>query len=194
MKLSDFRYEQIKATVVATYDKYDIRHIPIDCYEICLKMNIKLVEYSKLTDIGLQKAISVSEDGFCMLKDEGNMPFNYEQWYIFYNDSMGKERIKFTILHEIGHIVLGHTQHSELAESEANFFAKYAISPPPLIDKIKPEDFVELADKFELSMECAFNSMRYYNNWLNYGGKCYKDYELKLLEQFEPYFERGDVN
>ena len=45
-------------------------------------------------------------------------------FYIFYDDSMYDRRIRFTIMHEIGHIVLDHTEHSDLAESEANFFAK----------------------------------------------------------------------
>ena len=46
---------------------------------------------------------------------------------------MYDRRIRFTIMHEIGHIVLDHTEHSDLAESEANFFAKYALAPPPLV-------------------------------------------------------------
>ena len=43
---------------------------------------------------------------------------------IYYNDKKDAGRIRFTILHEIGHFVLGHLQQSDLAESEANFFAK----------------------------------------------------------------------
>lgn len=40
-------------------------------------------------------------------------------------------------MHEIGHIVLDHSEGSELAEVEARFFAKYALAPPPLIHKLR---------------------------------------------------------
>ena len=36
-------------------------------------------------------------------------------WVIFYNDENSHERQRWTILHEIGHIRLDHTQESELA-------------------------------------------------------------------------------
>ena len=70
--------------------------------------------------------------------------------YSFYNDiDRCYERQNWTILHEIGHIVLDHTGHSEHEEDEANFFAKYAIAPPVLVHKIGaecPQDIYEIFD------------------------------------------------
>ena len=98
---------------------------------------------------------------------------------------MYDRRIRFTIMHEIGHIVLDHTEHSDLAESEANFFAKYALAPPPLVHKYKPEDYCELAEIFQLSQECAMNAMKFYHRWLRYGPRNYLDYEIVLLDLFD---------
>lgn len=185
MRLTDDRYENIKQTVVNMFAANDIKQIPIDCFEICQKMCIILRKYSSLTTKALLKAKEISEDGFCMLVKEDPTPFGSYQWYIFYDDTKSRERIRFTIMHEIGHIVLEHTEHSELAESEANFFAKYSLAPPPLVNKIQPEDYMDIADAFDLSLECAYHAMTFYNKWLQFGSSEFLNYELQLLSLFD---------
>lgn len=185
MRLANNKYEIIKQMIIQLFIQHDIRSIPIDCFEICAKMDIKLKPYSRLTKEALSKAMATSKDGFCLLLEEPIGQFSYNQWYIFYNDHQSHERIRFTLMHEIGHIVLDHTEHSELAESEANFFAKYALAPPPLIHKIQPEDYMDVAKRFDLSQECAYYSMQFYTKWLHLGSPNYQNYELVLLSQFE---------
>ena len=185
MRLTNDRYEIIKKNAVKMFLDNDIRRIPIDCFEICQKMCVKLKKYSQLTSEALLKAKKISEDGFCMLVEEIPEPFPPLQWYIFYDDTKSRERIRFTIMHEIGHIVLGHTEHSELAESEANFFAKYSLAPPPLVHKIKPEDYMDISDAFDLSQECAYYAMSFYNKWLRHGHSKYLNYEIELLSLFD---------
>lgn len=185
LRLPDNRYEKIKQDVVNMYEKNDIRCIPIDCFEICQKMCIKLIKYSILTNDTLASVLKSSEDGFCIQTLEVFGLSANLQWYIYYNDNMPYQRIRFTIMHEIGHIVLDHTEHSELAESEANFFAKYALAPPPLVHKTNPEDYLDIAITFNLSDECAYYAMKTYNNWLRFGSNKFLDYELSLLLQFE---------
>ena len=73
--------------------------------------------------------LQFSEDGFSVLKNE--------KWTIFYNDEKQYGRFNNTIVHEIGHIVLNHTEDSELAEKEVKFFAKYALVPPVLVHRLK---------------------------------------------------------
>ena len=36
-------------------------------------------------------------------------------------------------MHEVGHYALGHIKEGDEEEAEAEFFAKYALAPPPLI-------------------------------------------------------------
>ena len=98
-----------------------------------------------------------------------------------------------TILHEIAHCILGHNDNmdNELCESEANFFAKYAIAPPPLIHQIKPTCAYDIENFFDISHEAASYAFRYYNVWLkNYYRKCacYNNYEKALLKLFENFF------
>ena len=166
------------------FKKNDIRNIPIDCYEIATKMGIILRPYSKLSEVGLKAALAESNDGFCLLRTEGVKPFTYDQWYIFYNDALQPKRIRFTLMHEIGHVVLDHTEASDLAEAEANFFAKYALAPPPLVNRIQPEDYVELGKAFEISNQFARYAFSYYKKWLNNGDDYYRIDEWELIDQF----------
>ena len=81
--------------------------------------------------------------------------------------------------------------YSPLGSSEYNFFAKYAIAPPPLIHQIKPTCAYDIENFFDISHEAASYAFRYYNVWLkNYYRKCacYNNYEKALLKLFENFF------
>ncbi len=175
IKLSDLRCEEIKKIVVEMFYKYNIHCIPISGFEIAVKMNIKVIPYPPN---GRKREIFLleSEDGFSVLKNDC--------WYIYYNDEKNYKRINNTIMHEIGHIVLDHTEDSELAEKEVNFFAKYALCPPVLIHKYKLFNPEDISDAFEISYEASIYALEYYKKWLNFGGRVYTNYELQTIKLF----------
>ncbi len=119
-----------------------------------------------------------SEDGFSIEKNIG-------EWYIYYNDKKDYGRINNTIMHEIGHIILDHSEDSELAEKEVKFFAKYALVPPVLVHKLKLDNPMDIADTFDVSFEAACYAHSYYKKWLQYGSSEYTKYELTLLRLFQ---------
>jgi Zn-dependent peptidase ImmA (M78 family) len=96
--------------------------------------------------------------------------------------------MNMTVLHEIGHCVLDHTGHSLEEESEATFFAKYAMSPPPLVNQIHPKSPIDIERSFRLSYEASLISFSYYQKWILYSGEKYKDYEVRLLSLFNDRF------
>ena len=176
IRLSDERCEEIKESVVALFEKYNINCVPINGFEIASKMGVKVIPYSSKNEKTRQLCLKKSEDGFSVLKDN--------QWYIFYNDDKSFGRVNNTMLHEIGHISLGHTEDSELAEKEVKFFAKYALVPPVLVYKLKLFTSEDIAETFDVSYEAAHYALIYYNKWLRYSGKYYKPYEERLLLLF----------
>ena len=176
IRLSDNRCEQIKQEVVNLFEKYNINCVPINGFEIANKMGIKVIPYSAKVGRTRDLCFKESEDGFSIKK--GN------KWYIFYNDDKKFGRINNTMLHEIGHIVLDHTEDSLLAEKEVKFFAKYALVPPVLVQKLNLTTPEEISEKFNVSYEAAYYALIYYNKWLNFGGRYYKPYEQRLLTLF----------
>ena len=179
MKLDNETYEYIKEEVVDVFIRYDIRCTPISGFEIAQKMGIVVIAYSGLSR-KLQRIVrNISSDGFYLEPGNGKE-------FIYYDDKQGYERSNMTILHEIGHCVLGHNDDTgpDLAESEANFFAKYAIAPPPLVHRINPSSPEDIQKHFCISFEAACNAFSYYRKWLRYGRKKYTSYEFELLRQF----------
>lgn len=178
ISLSHARYEKIKQIIVDLFVQYDIRCIPVSAFEVATKMGVPVIPYSAIPENKRQLLYKESDDGFVVEKAEG-------EWYIYYNDQKEYGRVNNTIMHEIGHIVLDHSEDSELAEKEVKFFAKYALAPPVLIHKLGLKDAYEVYTHFDISMEAAGYAYNYYQKWLTFGEKDYTDYELRLLRLFE---------
>ena len=79
MRLETAQYEYIKQTVIDTYLEYGIKCIPINAFELAIKMGIKLTPYSALSKEGKEAARLFSMDGFSVETPNGD-------WIIFYND------------------------------------------------------------------------------------------------------------
>ena len=178
IKLSNQRYEEIKRIVVRMFVEYGVSCVPINGFEIAHKMGVKVVPYSAIAASKRWLLIKKSEDGFSLEKD-------YGQWYIYYNDEKDYGRVNHTMMHEIGHIVLDHSEDSELAEKEVGFFAKYALAPPVLIHKLKLDNPESITQTFEISYEAACYAYSYYQKWLRFGGRDYTAYECQLLRLFD---------
>ena len=177
ISLSHARCEEIKQIVVNTFVKYDVSCVPVNCFELAIKIGIKVIPYSAIPEDKRWLLLKKSEDGFSIEKTIG-------EWYIYYNDKKNYGRINNTIMHEIGHIVLDHSEDSELAEKEVKFFAKYALVPPVLVHKLKLDNPADTADIFKVSFEAACYANSYYKKWLQYGSSKYTKYEITLLKLF----------
>lgn len=175
MRLSDSRYEDIKQDIVKMYIDNGISTIPIDVYDLCSRLGYVLKPYSSLGLDEAKKISTLSEDGFNGLEDGKDV--------IYYNDSKIEGRIRFTIMHEIGHIIRKHKQFSVLAETEANWFAAYSLCPPPIVDKLEITDYEDLISKFNITNDCAYNSMSRYIAWKKRNATLL-DYEKDLIKQF----------
>lgn len=64
MQLSNNRYENIKEEITSLFMEYDIKCIPINAFEIAIKMGLNIIPYSALSEEKEQSAIKISEDGF----------------------------------------------------------------------------------------------------------------------------------
>lgn len=179
-KLTNESYEFIKGEVIHLFVIHKIRCIPVSGFELATKMNITLIPYSGLSRKKLREAMYSSPDGVFVEKDGRE--------YIYYNDiDFCYERQNWTILHEIGHIVLDHTGHGENEEEEANFFAKYAIAPPILVHEIGAKSPWDIHEKFDVSYEEAEYAYDYYCSWKRRFNrvKRFTEYEKKLLELYK---------
>ena len=185
--LSKNRYNEIDQEVIYMFEECEITTWPIDCFEIARKLHYVLRPYSSLPLEGFIAAMNFDVDGYSTV--EMNPTTGMYEYIIYYNDTTGNEcRMRWTVLHEIGHIYLGHhdnkVRNVDVEEAEANHFAKYAIAPNPLINITHCEDATDIHNIFNVSMLASGYLYSSYQSWLHYGPRNFLPHEMHLLHLF----------
>lgn len=177
INISDRRKEEIKTAVAFMYNYFSITEIPINYNKICKNKNIKLLPYSdfefEITELLLQK----NKNGFFCNSGLNN-------YKIYYNDNLTQENIYFTIIHELSHAFLQHTENNHLAVKEANVFTVYAIAPFPIIKELNIKDSEQLKLRFNINPITTNYIWNNYQNWLIGFKGIYKEYEHSIINTF----------
>lgn len=170
-------YDRIEIKVVELYKRLRITRVPINPFIIASQLGFVVKKYSSLPR-NVQIELKTREK-------EGLSHYDPElgTFVIYCDDSMSYTRVRFTLMHEIGHIILGHREESALARKMADYFSAYALAPSPLMRHYECEDYMDVANKFAVSQECADICFQRFTNWLYYGGKM-KSYETELIDLF----------
>ncbi len=182
--LTPGRCDEIKKEVLFMFEECEINTYPIDCFTIADRLYYQLRPYSSLPMVKRLKALAFDMDGYSRV--EVNPKTGMNEYVIYYNDHTNQGRMRWTILHEIGHVYLGHHDNpddslSAFEEAEANFFAKYSIAPPPLINVAKCTSPDDVATTFDVSGEASFNIFDYYKKWMEFGPIDYELFEIEML-------------
>ena len=124
------------------------------------------------------------EDGFYVSE------INKLRTMILYNADKYTKRVRFTLLHEVGHIILNHKRNAPLEEAEANFFASQFLIPGALLLEIYRRgynlDACKLCRIFDISLACAqvkieqFTLRRHITTHL----------DDRLVRRFTPYLDQ----
>ena len=178
MRLSNETYESIKQAVADMFVDYDGKSVPICSFEVAVKIGLTIIPYSALTSRQLEEALEYSSDGYSVETIEN-------EWIIYYNDEVKNyTRINQTIMHEIGHYILGHISEGEEEEAEAKFFAKYALASPVLIKNMPESITVEnVMNRFAIGYQAAVYALDNYRKRFQFGPVDYVIYEKQILNQ-----------
>lgn len=129
-----------------------ITSFPIDVFALVKKHKWAIITFNELAQqLGISYELLKESLGDCW----GTVHFNGINYAIAYDDDLCKGAQYFTILHEIGHILMGHLTskgcikvHSndielgneneyEKMENEANCFARNVAAPISLLDELE---------------------------------------------------------
>ncbi len=169
-------YRKIERVVIDMYFHYNIKSVPVDPFDIAKREHFALTPISKVPE-DLKKALKKYEyDGmsFYYTPDHLNV--------IVYDDSACIQRQKFTVMHELGHIYLGHKEESELAKECANYFAAYALAPTPLIWYYNCTSELDIQKIFDITDRPATIRFSAYKKWMKIKG--FSEMEKELLNLF----------
>ena len=137
--------------------------LPVDPASICKHYNYRLISYRRGKDaiaaLGLD-GLMPRTDGFCI--------YSGNKCYIFFDDSMSRQRQRFTIAHELGHIQLGHigdnqhtrinrepSAHDDPIEIQANWFAARILAPACVLHSLHALTPPEISHVCEISIAAA---------------------------------------
>jgi hypothetical protein len=185
--LSNDRYDEIKREILFMFEETETDTYPIDCFEIARRLHYILRPYSSLDWDDYFEALGKSEEGYSTVEQDPATGMN--RYVIYYNDqNHGIRNIRWTVFHEIGHCYLGHHDNppgnEQWEEAEANFFAKYAMCPPPLLYGAACNCPQDVYDKFFASNKFSYYAFDYFQTWLYRGQRGYQPFEIQLLKQF----------
>lgn len=143
-------YKTLKNNAYDFLNIYSNGRLPIDLIHIINQLdNLHLMKYTTFAKIRHLKLENVYE---LLQSDDGALWYqtNTDTYILLYNDTIkSKERIRFTIAHELGHYVLKHNELTNKTilsrynladkeydrfEMEANFFAKHLLVPFPILE------------------------------------------------------------
>ena len=131
-------------------------------------------EIETLYDVSKENFLSRSEFGFTMKK--------CNQFIIAYNNDKCFETIKFTLAHEIGHIILGHENDEGINNQEANCFARNVLCPIHIIKFLQLHSFEEYMDFFQISEPMARVSINFQKTDLYHIDKELYSYFMDTIE------------
>jgi len=171
--LPESLYREIEKNIADLYEEYGIVELPIDPYKIVEKMGYELVEINENNEF---YSLMIAKE-----IDALTVETNEEKKIIYRNDQK-EGRIKFSIAHEIGHIRMGHREESMLANKIANHYAAYLLVPEVLIYCCKCDDYFDISEIFDVTLECAMNCFDSYQNWMMFSS--YRAYEKRIISQF----------
>lgn len=205
MNIEKARYEYaIKRAYDFLIDE-DICSFPIDPIDVINKRGWNIYTYqeiAKLQGCTVDHIITTSgsSDGF-VSKDNNDI-------YIAYNNdwSKTKERIRFTLMHEIGHLYLGHVKYGifdnlnhanyKELEKEANCFARNVLAPLLFIEYLERDFFNDplpsiLNNIFGLSTSAVQFRIKMLNNDMKYYKKLDIDHVYFMDLMLYLFFEKN---
>lgn len=119
-----------------------IAQLPVDIVSICRKCkNTVIIPYSEAEPyadiLGLDLQFDAPSEMAYTYRIE--MPDGSIIHLLLYNDEpyQNAYRFRFTLAHELGHIVMKHRDSGYVQEAEANCFAQHLLCPEPLVEALR---------------------------------------------------------
>ena len=164
IKLHNYtNYKQARDAAWKMLIDCEITELPVSVSQICKHYGWRLASYRDghklIAAFGLSELMKET-DGFCV--------YSGGRYYIFCDTDMPRARQRFTIAHEIGHIMLGHIGEGQCTrinrepaatdapeETQANQFAARILAPAWVLHSIHALTPDRIADVCEISMAAA---------------------------------------
>lgn len=145
------RYKDLRNSTWQTIIDFNIKSLPVVLSDITDKLGIKILNNSDVDELNNR---------------ERGVTLNFgDDWYIIVNDTESVPVCRFTIAHEIGHILLGHmlidkTKYRTFGkrneeEQEADMFAARLLAPACVLHELQALSAEQIAKVCNISISAA---------------------------------------
>lgn len=141
-------FETLYEIILKIYKDCEVTEFPIDCFAIVRGCGYHIRRYSELTDKKRAACMRLSQDS-CIVEDT-----------LYYEDRNIPERTRFSMMHELGHVVLG-SPSEELADT----FSSHILAPRIAIHKSRCKTADQLHSAFGLSYAASNRALADYKIW-----------------------------
>lgn len=151
-KMPQQRRNEIKVAVLDLLYWARVDDLPVNLRAILRTIGVHCVTAAFAEAYGIK--LNGTDDGYTIARP---VPGGV-QYMIVYNDQQIQQRVRWTIAHEIGHIVLGHVDGRVMdgdIEAEANYFARELLAPLAVLDELGARSTEAIAAACGLSAEAA---------------------------------------
>lgn len=149
---------------------------PLDYFQVILTCRVMSYKrFAELNGCKISDIYLICESKFgCTHYDK-----NDNRYLVLFNSVISKDnvigRIRWTLAHELGHVVLNHlpclaqngfnSKFSPEYEAEADFFASQFLAPMPLFQELHIDCPAQIEKTFGLSHSAALRRWDNYNSW-----------------------------
>ena len=167
-------YKLISDKTLDVFLECGIKEFPVNCFDILKHYGFRLYTYAEMQ--------SANQRLYEMCRKYSDDAFRYHD-IICYNNSGPEGRIRFSLMHELGHFILGHQETTPENEEEADYFASCILAPRVAIHKTLCRTADAIHDTFGLSYAAANRALVDFKKW--HGRKRY-DSEHQLFDHLYP--------
>lgn len=146
--------------VLTVYEECNVTSFPIDCFEILRHYGFKVLSYSELKHIN-QELYEICQN----CTDDA---FTYAK-IIAYNENNIPERIRFSLMHELGHFIMNLPSTDKSYEDLADYFASNILVPRATIWHLRSESVRGICRTYGVSCMAA--------------NRIYEDYKMCRLSE-----------
>lgn len=171
---------------------YNLYTFPLDIFKIATDiLNAKLVFYSSLNYEQLKfiKSKDPLDKGYTIIEQLSN---GTKRYIIFLNDYNCPARQRYTLAHEIKHILCEDINFNEDEEILADYFAKVLLAPKCVVLENNYSTLEDIMIHFGLSEEASINYLNAINNRKYFYERELFDFEREYMIKYNEFTQKKD--
>lgn len=145
------KYKNVRNSAWQALLDFNVTKLPVSVNSIAKQLGIKVIKNSDIHEL---------QNG-----ERGVTLFKNEHWYIIFDDTESVPVCRFTVAHELGHILLGHIlvngfkyrtfEKRDEEEQAADMFAARLLAPACVLHELQALSAEQIAKVCNISMPAA---------------------------------------